>query len=45
MIYLGIAIGTIVGAGGYYLYDKYWGTVEARLAKLKAKAAALKAKL
>ena len=29
MIWLGIVIGIVVGAGGYYLYDKFFGKAEA----------------
>ena len=27
MLYLGIAIGIVVGAGGYYLYDRFFSKV------------------
>jgi len=45
MIWLGIVIGLILGAGGYYLYDRYAGTVVSRLQKLESRAEALKAKV
>jgi hypothetical protein len=45
MFYVGLILGLVLGAGGYYLYDKYWGSVEARIAKLAMKLEALKAKL
>jgi hypothetical protein len=39
-----IILGIIIGAGGYYLYDEYAGTVVSRIRKLEAKLAALKTK-
>lgn len=44
MIWLGLIIGLILGAGGYYLYDRYSGSVVSRIRKLEDRAAALKTK-
>ena len=43
MNYVFLAVGIIIGAGGYYLYDKYAGSVMDRIKALEAKAAALRA--
>jgi hypothetical protein len=42
--WLMLIIGIAVGAGGYFLYDKYAGTVIDRIKKTEAKLAALKNK-
>jgi hypothetical protein len=45
MFWLGIIIGVLLGAGGYYLYDKYAGSVETRVKKLEGKLARIRAAL
>ena len=45
MFAFGLIVGLVLGAGGYYLYDKYFAAAEADIAKLEAKLKALKAKL
>ncbi len=44
MNYVFLVIGIIIGAGGYYLYDRYAGTVVSRIQKTETKLIALKAK-
>lgn len=44
MIWLGIIIGIAMGAGGYYLYDRYFGSLVSRIRKLEDRAIVLKAK-
>jgi hypothetical protein len=42
MFWLGLILGVFLGAGGYFLFDKYAGTVEMRINKLQRKLARLR---